>query len=92
MHDRLEIAPRRGVGEHDRRELLPIDRAIHVKDVGAEPGRNRTGPFRARRHHAVRERVGIQTRHPQPTEALEHMALAGCDTTRSGDLQLTKTG
>ena len=56
------------------------------KNVGAEPGGNRPRRFRAGRHHAVRERVGIQTGHTELAETLEHVALAGCDPTGQGYL------
>ena len=87
MHDRLEVASRRGIGEDDRAKLRAIDGPIRRQHVGAEPRSDRRRRFSARRLHAVHERIGIETRNPAPPESLEHVALPRRDSPSQSDFQ-----
>ena len=80
MDDRLEIAPR--CGDRQRRSARASARstaAVRRQHVRAEPRGDRRGRFGPGRHHAVRERVGVEARHAAAAELVEHVALAGRD-------------
>src|SRR5262249_34291571 len=79
MYDRLEIAPRRRVGEDDRTESGAIDATIETDDLRSESRRDGRGRLRAGSGDAVRELVGVQARNAALLQPIEHVALPGRD-------------
>ena len=72
---RLEVAARNRIRKDNRRQLGTIDAAIGSQDVCAKSGGDRRSRLGTGCHHAVREHVGVQTRHTAPAELLEHVLL-----------------
>ena len=60
VHDRLEVATRLRVVEHDRPQLSAIDGRLGCKHAGSEARRDRGGRLGARGLHAVDEGVRVE--------------------------------
>ena len=88
MHDRFEIASRRGVGEDDRAELLPIDGAVGVEHVA--PKRSAMAAVASVPGAVTPCASSSASRHGTPRRAklLEDVALAGRDAAGQCDLSI----
>src|SRR5262249_14212587 len=80
--DAFQLLARFGVGEHARRQLLAIERAISFEDVGAEGRDDLLERRTARFDDLARELVGIDDRKTSRLPVRSHRALAGSEPPR----------
>jgi len=85
MDNRFEGTPRCRVGEDNGCHRAAIDRAISRENSGAESLGNGASPLGASPRDAVRQFIGIETRHTKPPELIEDITLPRRDAPGQSD-------
>jgi hypothetical protein len=82
MQDRLKSLSLRGIGEDAAAEPATVERTAIIEHLGSEGLDDATQCRTPRRHHFVRDLVGVDDGHAAGREELGHRALAAGDTAR----------
>ncbi len=84
MQDRLEIVTRVGVGEDDRGERAPVERAVAIENRRPEPPHDRFERLGMTTGQLARDVVGVHRRNAELLEALACVTLARGDAPGQG--------